>query len=96
MKKHQHIFTKRCCRSPSTTRQCVAWTQREYWMLFIWTPAKCLMHFPTVFTGKTVKLQIRCLAYEMGGKFIHDLDDGNKSTFSMFTDDTEVTGGVNI
>lgn len=32
----------------------------------------------------------------MGGKFIHDLDDGNESIFSKFTDDTKVTGGIDI
>lgn len=52
-------------------------------MLFFWNPAKCMMHFATVFT---VKLQVRCLALEMG--------EGNESIFSKFTDDTKVTSGV--
>lgn len=43
---------------------------------------------------KNDKLQIRYLACKTGGKFIYDLDDGNKSTFSKFTDDTKVTGVV--
>lgn len=30
----------------------------------------------------------------MGGKFIHDLEDANKSIFSKFTDNIKVTGGV--
>lgn len=53
-------------RLPSTTKEYLEWMQGQYWMLFFWTPAKCLMHFPTVFTRQNVKLQIRCFACEMG------------------------------